>query len=101
MHDRHRTLTGGSDILHVRNLHNFIKSVAIAKYLPPRAAVLDLACGDRRAARRHALQALRAAPWHPAPWALLAATWGRARWVRACQQRWPLFTGMALPAPAP
>lgn len=63
--------------------------------------VLDLACGDRRAARRHALRALRAAPWHPAPWALLAATWGRARWLRACQQRWPLFTGMALPTPAP
>ena len=43
--DRHRTLTSGSDILHVRNLHNWIKSVLIGRHLRPGAAVLDLACG--------------------------------------------------------
>lgn len=43
--DRHRTLHSGSDILHLRNLNNFVKSVLIGKYLLPNQAVLDLACG--------------------------------------------------------
>ena len=48
--DRHRTLDAGSDILHLRNLNNFVKSVLFNKYLPKGdrqrgCAVLDLACG--------------------------------------------------------
>ena len=48
--DRHRSLTSGSDILHLRNLNNWVKSVLIKKHLPVGnrrrgAAVLDLACG--------------------------------------------------------
>ena len=50
--DRHRTLEAGSDILHLRNLNNWIKSVLFQKHLFPGdtrgglgAAVLDLACG--------------------------------------------------------
>ena len=31
--DRHRTLDSGSDILHVRNLHNWIKAVLIGRYM--------------------------------------------------------------------
>ena len=49
--DRHRTLSSGSNILHLRNLNNFVKSVLFQKHLPRGdrkrggAAVLDLACG--------------------------------------------------------
>ena len=48
--DRHRTLESGSEILRLRNLNNFIKSLLIAKHLPRNFgtmghAVLDLACG--------------------------------------------------------
>ncbi|EOD25016.1 hypothetical protein EMIHUDRAFT_73968 [Emiliania huxleyi CCMP1516] len=45
LHDRHRSLTGGSDILTLRNLHNWIKSVLIARHMRSGASVLDLACG--------------------------------------------------------
>ncbi|KAL1529363.1 hypothetical protein AB1Y20_000315 [Prymnesium parvum] len=45
LHDRHRTLTAGSDLIHLRNLHNWIKSVLIGKYMQQNDAVLDLACG--------------------------------------------------------
>ena len=43
--DRRRSLTSGSDILHVRNLHNWVKAVLIGKFTPRAACVLDLACG--------------------------------------------------------
>ena len=50
LNDRHRTLDGGSEILHLRNLQNFIKSILFQRHLPKGnrnsgAAVLDLACG--------------------------------------------------------
>jgi|TARA_B110001469_G_C9605967_1_gene301278 mRNA (guanine-N7-)-methyltransferase len=43
--DRHRTLSSGSDILHLRNLNNWIKSVLIGKHMKRGHGVLDLACG--------------------------------------------------------
>ena len=43
--DRHRTLDSGSQILHVRNLHNWIKAVLIGRHMRPGHAVLDMACG--------------------------------------------------------
>ena len=43
--DRHRTLSSGSDILHLRNLNNWIKSVLIGQHMKPGHGVLDLACG--------------------------------------------------------
>lgn len=43
--DRRRSLTSGSDILHVRNLHNWVKAVLLGKFTPRGACVLDLACG--------------------------------------------------------
>ena len=55
--DRHRSLTAGSDILCLRNLNNWVKSVLIRKHMPRSdkkgrggpapsgPAVLDLACG--------------------------------------------------------
>ena len=48
--DRHRTLEQGSEILHLRNLNNWIKSALFQKHLFKGdkrygAAVLDLACG--------------------------------------------------------
>ena len=50
LQDRHRTLDAGSEILHLRNLNNFVKSVLFQKYLPKGdrqrgCVVLDLACG--------------------------------------------------------
>eukprot|EP00962_Isochrysis_galbana_P060975 scaffold36083_cov112-Isochrysis_galbana.AAC.6 len=45
LQDRHRSLTAGSDILHLRNLNNWVKSVLLAKYMGPGFHVLDLACG--------------------------------------------------------
>ena len=44
LEDRHRTLEAGSDILRVRNLHNWIKSVLIGKHMQRGWSVLDLAC---------------------------------------------------------
>ena len=43
--DRHRTLSSGSDILHLRNLNNWIKSVLIGQHMKRGHGVLDLACG--------------------------------------------------------
>ena len=43
--DRHRTLSSGSDILHLRNLNNWIKSVLIKEHMQRGHGVLDLACG--------------------------------------------------------
>ena len=43
--DRHRTLTSGSDILNLKNLNNWVKSVLIGKHIRSNGAVLDLACG--------------------------------------------------------
>ena len=43
--DRHRTLDSGSDILYVRNLHNWIKAVLIGRHIKRGCSVLDLACG--------------------------------------------------------
>jgi hypothetical protein len=43
--DRHRTLSHGSNILQLRNLNNWIKSVLIGNHIAPNHAVLDLACG--------------------------------------------------------
>ena len=43
--DRHRTLTSGSDILNLKNLNNWVKSVLIGKHIKSNGAVLDLACG--------------------------------------------------------
>ena len=52
LQDRHRTLEAGSEILHLRNLNNWIKSVLFNKHIfrgdrrsRTGAAVLDLACG--------------------------------------------------------
>jgi mRNA (guanine-N7-)-methyltransferase len=45
LQDRHRSLTAGSDILHLRNLNNWVKSVLLAKYIGTGYHVLDLACG--------------------------------------------------------
>ena len=40
--DRHRTLSSGSEILHLRNLNNWIKSVLIAQHMKSGHGVLDL-----------------------------------------------------------
>ena len=45
LHDRHRTLSSGSQILHLRNLNNWIKSVLIGGNMKRGHSVLDLACG--------------------------------------------------------